>query len=151
MTKKNAYHLYDSDKSVPAYRFSYVPFNGNTIRFHNKRMTRNRSQWYIDNTCPACGIVNSTGKLCTRVKTCKLCGMIQCDNNHATCSFCLYGLLTNFSGHRNACDYANCNEERVAKGKNGKRYICRRHFIHQFGEDAVPSELEVGENMRRFT
>ena len=121
------------------------------IRFHNKRMTRNRSQWYIDNTCPACGIVNATGKLCTSTKTCKLCGMIQCSGVHGNCQFCLHGLLSDFYGNRHACDFAKCTNERVAQGKHGKRYICRKHFIRQYGEEAIPSEIAVGENMRRFT
>jgi len=120
------------------------------IRFRNTKMTRNRPRWYLDNTCPACGIVNSTGQLCACVKTCKLCGMIQCSSTGSTCHFCIHGLLTNHHGHSDACDYANCTNERVAQGKHGKRFICREHFIHQFGEDAIPSEIAVGEALHRF-
>lgn len=120
------------------------------IRFRDASMLRNRTKWYLNNTCPACGIVNSTGKLCATVKTCKLCGMIQCGNG-GTCRFCHHGLLAGYSGHDKICDYANCNEERVARGKRGKWYVCREHLVHQFGPDAIPDEIAVGKALRDFS
>lgn len=120
------------------------------IRFRNARMTRNRTKWYLDNTCPACGRVNSTGKLCEDTRTCKLCGMVQCGGSGG-CRFCYHGLLAGYSGHDKVCDYAKCDNERVARGKHGKRYVCREHFIHQFGSDAIPDEIAVGKALRDFS
>ena len=120
------------------------------IRFKNLRMTRNRRKWYLKNTCPACGRVNNTGKLCETVRTCKLCGIVQCGGT-GRCAFCHHGLLDGFFDHDKPCGYAQCDEEGVARGKNGKRHVCRHHLIHQFGREAIPSEIQVGEALRDFS
>lgn len=121
------------------------------IRFKNLRMTRNRSKWYQEHACPACGRVNDTGKLCDTVRTCKVCGIVQCGGSSCRCAFCEHGLLDGFFGHDKPCDYAQCDEEGVARGKNGKRHVCQRHLIHQFGAWVIPSEIQVGEAMRDFS
>lgn len=121
------------------------------IRFKNLRLTRNRSKWYRENTCPACGRVNNTGALCETVRTCKLCGTVQCSGSSCRCAFCDHGLLDGFFGHDKPCDYAGCYREGVARGKYGKSHVCRYHLIHQFGQEAIPSEIQVGEALRDFS
>lgn len=122
-----------------------------TIRFKNLRMTRNRSRWYQENTCPACGHVNNTGELCEVTRTCKLCGIIQCSGTSCRCAFCHHGLLDGLFGHDKPCDYAGCDREGVASGHKGKRHVCRHHLIHQFGQGVIPDEIQVGEAMRDFS
>jgi len=121
------------------------------IRFKNIRMTRNRSKWYQENTCPACGRVNNTGKLCERVRTCKVCGIVQCSGTSGRCRFCGRGLLDGLAGHDRPCDYALCESEGVARGTNGKRRVCLHHLVHQFGQEIIPDEIQVGEALRDFS
>ena len=105
--------------------------------------------WYAENTCPACGRVNTVWKLCEVTSTCKLCGMVQCSGSSGICRFCHSGLLEGYVGHSGSCSYASCDNERAARGKRGKKYVCREHFIHQGG--IIPSEIEMGEALYDFS
>lgn len=125
------------------------------VRYKNPRAVGEfATGWYGENTCPACGKVNASmshaGKLCRTVTTCKLCGLVQCSGASGTCRLCRRGLLAGYSGHDDECDYASCHKEAVARGIRGKKRVCREHYTHQFGEDAIPSEAEVKAVTKRF-
>lgn len=120
-------------------------------RLRRKRRPHPTAQdWYDNNTCPACGRVNNTGKLCQNVTRCKLCGAVQCQNPGGTCKLCGVGLLAGYYTHDDPCDYAGCDNEGVARGKRGKKRVCWKHARHQYGED-IPSDEEVQAAMHTWT
>ena len=107
-----------------------------------KSWTSIDSQWYRDNCCPACGRVNSTGRLCERTHVCKLCGTRQCENLSGRCKVCLHGRLSGYYERpvEKTCQYKGCGGESVAFGIRGKYAVCRTHFLHQFPGFEFPDE-----------
>ena len=100
------------------------------------RYVRKNQSWIFkpDQQCAACGTFwGDYGQACCPVTTCRLCETPQCMGNglgNGQCSICLSGLLPGWSGSEGTCNYKNCGQSAVARGR-GRKYVCYGHAEHQ--------------------
>ncbi|MDO8611103.1 MAG: hypothetical protein Q7R95_11310 [bacterium] len=107
-----------------------------------QRYVRKDRRIYDFSTCNLCGDAYGVIKpeIQHRATTCLLCGTRQCMGNglgNGCCSICYHGLLPGWSGSEGICSYKNCGKVAVARGKQGKRYVCLEHAFKQFGNDVI--------------
>lgn len=100
------------------------------------RYVRKNRLIYDFSCCKLCGTGwgNYPTKQCPQT-ICLLCGSPQCLVNglgNGTCGICFHGLLPGWGGNDKICSFKNCKNSAVARGKNGKRYVCKEHFDYQF-------------------
>lgn len=101
------------------------------------RFVRKNRFIYDFSCCKLCGTSwgNYPNKQCPRT-VCLLCGSEQCLVNglgHGSCGICLHGILTGWGiGFHVECCFKGCKNPPVAFGKNGKKFVCKDHFEHQF-------------------
>lgn len=89
------------------------------------------------NSCRLCGSYTIVPpEVECRPTTCLWCGSRQCMSNglgNGTCSICFHGLLPGWSGTEGKiCSFKNCNQPAIARGRQGKKYVCKDHVEHQF-------------------
>lgn len=101
------------------------------------RFIRKNRQIYDFSCCKLCGTAwgNYPNKQCPQT-ICLLCGSKQCLVNglgRGSCGICLRGILTGWGiGPNVKCNFRGCKNPPVAFGKNGKTFVCKYHFEHQF-------------------